>query len=135
MVFERIRTASKLKSILERIVAEEVETFEKLCAARAEGTLVHFMSFNSCDYHVAVVRAAKAKRYIQFIDEERDDESAGSLMTDEKKLEIITDEVRKHVLGLNTRIVGRSTSMNKNLEEDAERMFWIEMFQTLNGGY
>lgn len=131
---ERIRDLNNLKSRLETFISQETKLLEELGAAREAGTLRHFMNWNSTSLHVATVYSYEAKRLIGFIEESREVEG-GELMTEEAKFELIAEDVQRRVLNLNMRISSRNTSPSANLDEDAQRAFWIELYQAFNGGY
>lgn len=130
---QRIRTIAALKSYCEKFVSEHASLLEKMDEARAEDTLRHFLKFNSADLHVMTVYADEAARYIKFVTEEREDGEGP--MSDDRKLEIVKEETHRRVSNMSMRITSRSTSISANLDEDAERAFWIELHQALEGGY
>jgi len=130
---QRIRTIAALKSYCEKFVSEHASLLEKMDEARAEGTLRHFLRFNCAHLHVVTVYADEASRYIKFVTEECEED--GALMSDDRKLEIVKEETHRRVNNMSMRITNRSTSISANLDEDAERAFWIELYQALEGGY
>ncbi len=132
-MYARVRTLSNLKEFLEKFVAEQTSLLVKMDKAREEDTLRHFLNSNAAHLHVMTVYAHEAARYLKFFTEEHEEE--GVVMSDDRKLEIVREEVQGRVVNLNMRLTSRSTSMSANLDEDAERAFWIELFQALNGGY
>jgi hypothetical protein len=133
-MLERVRNITALKSYFEKFVSEQEALLAKMDKARADGHLRHFLSSNAAYLHVLTVYAHESIRYLAFLNEAREVEGGG-LMTDEAKLDIVREEVQRRVLALNMRLTSRSTSPSSNQDEDAERAFWIELFQALNGGY
>ncbi len=133
-MFERVRTIENLKSYLERFVSEQEALLAKMDKARADGHLRHFLSSNAAYLHVLTVYAHEAERYLKFLADEREVDGGG-LMTDEAKMGIVREEAQRRVMNLNMRLTSRSTSPSANQDEDADRAFWIELFQRLNDGY
>lgn len=131
---QRIRTIAALKSYCEKHISDLDAVLAKMDEARAKDTLRHFLSSNSAHMQVLCVYAHESERIVKFIGEDTEEEG-GAIMTPERKFEILTDEAKRRVLNLNMRLTSRSTSISSNLDEDAERAFWIDLFQALNGGY
>jgi hypothetical protein len=133
-MFARVRTIETLKSYLEKSVSEQEELLAKMDKAREDGHLRHFLSSNATYLQALTVYAHESARFLSFIAEEREAEGGG-LVTDEAKLNIVREETQRRVINLNMRLTSRSTSLSANQDEDAERAFWIELYQALNGGY
>jgi hypothetical protein len=133
-MFARVRTIENLKSYFEKFVSEQEALLAKMDKAREDGHLRHFLSSNAAYLHVLTVYAHESERYLKFIAEEREAEG-GDLMTDGAKMDIAREEAQRRVINLNMRLTSRSTSPSANQDEDAERAFWIELYQALNGGY
>ena len=132
-MFERVTNATQLKHFLQKRVDGLAKILGELDKAREEDALRKFMSWNGSTMHVAVVHADEAARFITFLDGEA--ERDGEVLSDESKFEIVKEEVQRNLINMSTRLVSRSTSASANLDEDAQRMFWIDMYQALNGGY
>lgn len=130
---QRIRTLAALKSFFTKFVDEHTKVLADMDKAREKDTLRHFMSSNAAHLHVMTVYASESIRFTNFIDGEAVHD--GVMLTDERKLEIVIEETQRRVNNLNMRITSRSTSISSNLDEDAERAFWIELHQALHAGY
>ncbi|NTF16836.1 hypothetical protein G6L37_00155 [Agrobacterium rubi] len=130
---QRIRNIDSLKSFFQKFIVEHASMLEKMDEARANDTLRHFMSWNAPHLHVMTVYANESARFMKFLTEDNghDDDS----MNDDRKFELVSEEVERRVLNLNMRITSRSSGIGANLDEDAERAFWIELYQALRAGY
>jgi hypothetical protein len=135
---KRIRTLAELKHHLDGFISQEATLFGELCKAREKGKLEHFQRWNSVSYHLAVVRASAAERYLEFIaaQPEATEGEPIEAVSDEEKLRRIAEEVSNYVmLSLDLRLVSRSGSASHNIADDAEKSVWLELYQMLNSGY
>jgi hypothetical protein len=133
-MLERLRNIKALKSLFEKFISEQEVILAKLDKALNDDILRHFLSSHGMSLQVSTVYADESRRFMRFIEEPCAADDGGT-MTDEAKFEIIRGEVQRRVLGMNTRLTSRSTSQSSNNDEDAERMFWIDLFKAFNGGY
>jgi t-SNARE complex subunit (syntaxin) len=134
---KRIRTLAELKNHLDGFISQEATLFAELCKARENGKLEHFQRWNSVSYHLAVVRASAAERYLEFIlaQPEANEGEPVEAVSDEEKLRRISEEVSNYMMGLDLRLVSRSGSASHNIADDAEKSVWLELYQMLNSGY
>jgi hypothetical protein len=134
---KRIRTLAELKNHLDGFISQEATLFAELCKARENGKLEHFQRWNSVSYHLAVVRASAAERYLEFIlaQPEGNEGEPVEAVSDEEKLRRISEEVSNYMMGLDLRLVSRSGSASHNIADDAEKSVWLELYQMLNSGY
>lgn len=134
---KRIRTLAELKNYLDGFISQEATLFAELCKARENGKLEHFQRWNSVSYHLAVVRASAAERYLEFIlaQPEGNEGEPVEAVSDEEKLRRISEEVSNYMMNLDLRLVSRSGSASHNIADDAEKSVWLELYQMLNSGY